>query len=181
MRHLTIIEIKARCANPHAIRTVLHSQHAECRGLEQQIDTYFKVNHGRLKLREGQIDNYLVYYEREDTIGPKRSDVTLFPLSAPSFLKEILTKALGILVVVEKQREIYFIENVKFHIDVVKHLGLFVEIEAIDPTGTLGRDVLLTQCQRFLELFNVPSDALVAVSYSDLLLSHCGGVPQATG
>ena len=32
----------------------------------------------------------------------------------------------------DKKREIYFIHNVKFHIDNVKNLGTFIEIEAID-------------------------------------------------
>ncbi|KKQ88328.1 MAG: Adenylate cyclase [Berkelbacteria bacterium GW2011_GWA2_38_9] len=81
-----------------------------------------------------------------------------------------MTKALGILVVVDKQREIYFIDNVKFHIDTVKNLGTFVEIEAIDKSGTIGKAELLKQCQYFLNLFNISQDDLISVSYSDLLL-----------
>jgi predicted adenylyl cyclase CyaB len=170
MGHVNI-EIKARCADPQAIRDLLHAKNADFRGIDQQTDTYFRVNHGRLKLREGQIENSLVYYEREDQAGPKQSDVILMPLVANSSLKEILRKSLEVLVVVEKQREIYFIENVKFHIDIVKNLGTFVEIEAIDTDGTLGRDKLLAQCQCFLELFGIAPEDLIAVSYSDLLLS----------
>jgi adenylate cyclase, class 2 len=74
-------------------------------------------------------------------------------------------------VVVEKQREIYFIDNIKFHIDVVENLGSFVEVEAVDMDGSLGRDKLLVQCQAFLELFKLAPDNLIASSYSDLLLS----------
>ncbi len=165
------IEIKARCTDPEAIRTALREKSAEFRGTDQQIDTYFRTNRGRLKLREGQIENCLVYYEREDQAGPKQSAVTLFPTPPRSSLKEALTKALGVLVVVEKQREIYFIENVKFHIDTVKGLGSFVEIEAIDLDGSLGDEQLFAQCQLFLNLFRIIPNDLVAVSYSDLLLS----------
>jgi predicted adenylyl cyclase CyaB len=170
MAHLNI-EIKARCANPEAIRGILRAKGADFRGVDRQIDTYFKVNHGRLKLREGQIENCLVYYERQDKEGPKQSDVTLCPTAPNSSLKEILLQALGALVVVEKQREIYFIDNVKFHIDTVKDLGSFMEIEAIDMDGRLGKDHLLTQCQSFLGLFQISATDLVSVSYSDLLLS----------
>jgi adenylate cyclase class 2 len=163
------IEIKARCADPEAIRTALRDKSAEFRGTDQQIDTYFRVNHGRLKLREGRIENCLVYYEREDQTGPKQSDVSLFPTPPHSSLKEALTKALGVLVVVEKQREIYFIENVKFHIDSVAGLGSFIEIEAIDMDGSRGNERLLAQCQFFLDLFQVPENDLVPCSYSDLV------------
>jgi predicted adenylyl cyclase CyaB len=170
MGHLNIIEIKAHCPNPQTIRDILRSRNAAFRGTDRQTDTYFKVAHGRLKLREGQIENSLVYYERENQAGPKQSEVILLPSTPGSALKEILIRSLEVLVVVEKQREIYFIDNVKFHIDTVKGLGSFVEIEAIDADGTLGKDKLRAQCQSFLELLRIVEDDLVAISYSDLIL-----------
>lgn len=164
------IEIKAKCSNQDYIRKILKTRKANFKGTDHQIDTYFQVNFGRLKLREGKIENHLIHYQRGDKEGPKQSDVTLFKSDPKSSLKEILTKALGILVVVDKQREIYFIENVKFHIDTVKNLGTFIEIEAIDKEGAIGKQKLLKQCQFFLNLFNISQKDLVSVSYSDLLL-----------
>lgn len=169
MAHINI-EIKAKSNNQDAIREILKSKNANFKGVDHQIDTYFKVNNGRLKLREGKIENHLIHYQRENKEGPKQSDVTLFKSNPKSSLKEILTKALGILVVVNKKREIYFIDNVKFHIDVVEDLGTFVEIEAIGNNGTIGKDKLLEQCQFFLDLFKISQEDLVSVSYSDLLL-----------
>jgi len=67
-------------------------------------------------------------------------------------------------------REIYFIDNVKFHIDTVKDLGTFVEIEAIDKDGTIGEIELLNQCEFYLKLFGISKENLVSVSYSDLIL-----------
>jgi adenylate cyclase class 2 len=171
MPHLNV-EIKARCANQQAIRDILRARGADFRGTDYQTDTYFNVGHGRLKLREGNIENALVYYERDDQAGPKQAHVTLYPTTPDSGLKEILTKALSTLVVVEKQREIYFIENIKFHLDTVARLGTFVEIEAIDTDGTVGQEQLLAQCRAFLELLQISSNDLIAVSYSDLLLAE---------
>ena len=82
-----------------------------------------------------------------------------------------MTKSLGVLVIVDKQREIYFIDNVKFHLDTVKSLGTFVEIEALDQEGTIGKEQLLAQCHYYINLFAILPDDLVAVSYSDLLLA----------
>lgn len=166
----TNIEIKAKSNNQDTIREILKSRNANFKGIERQIDTYFKINNERLKLREGKIENHLIHYQRENKEGPKQSDVTLFKSDPKSSLKEILTKALGILVIVNKKREIYFIDNVKIHIDVVEDLGTFVEIEAIDNDGTIGKDKLLEQCQFFLDLFKISKEDLISVSYSDLLL-----------
>ncbi len=164
------IEIKARSGNQEKIRTILYSMHADFRGVDHQVDTYFNVPCGRLKLREGNIENNLIHYFRENREGPKQADVTLFKSLPGTSLKEILTKALGILAVVDKQREIYFIENVKFHIDNVIGLGTFVEIEAIDENGTIGMKRLNQQCRQYLEIFEIPKKDLISVSYSDLLL-----------
>ena len=169
MQH-TIIEIKARSGNHSEIRKILKDKHADFIGTDHQIDTYFKVNSGRLKLREGEIENHLIHYQRENKSGPKESDVTLFNSNPKSSLKEILTNALGILTVVDKTREIYFIDNVKFHLDSVKDLGTFVEIEAINKEGTIEKDKLFEQCQFYLDLFKIAEDELIKVSYSDMLI-----------
>lgn len=42
------------------VREILRSKFADFKGVDHQIDTYFKVNKGRLKLRD--IENFLVYY-----------------------------------------------------------------------------------------------------------------------
>ena len=77
---------------------------------------------------------------------------------------------MGTKVVVDKKRKIFFIENVKFHLDEVNGLGPFVEIEAIDTKGDIGEEKLQEQCQYYMDLFGIKSTALIAVSYSDLLL-----------
>ncbi len=168
MIHLNI-EIKARCADQNKIREILNSHQAEFKGIDHQIDTYFKVNSGRLKLREGNIENHLIFYDRENTEGPKQSNVVLYNTEPESSLKEILLKSLGTLIVVDKKREIYFIDNVKFHLDDVKDLGTFVEIEAIATDGNITRDVLVEQCNSYLKLFDIKNEDLLADSYSDLL------------
>lgn len=169
MGHLNV-EIKARCNNQEAVREYLKANDADFKGIDHQIDTYFKAPNGRLKLREGEIENFLIHYERVDQEGPKQSKVTLFASQPGSTLKEVLTKALGILVIVDKKREIYFINNVKFHVDVVEGLGTFMEIEAIDKDGSIGKDKLNDQCNKYLQDLGVEDEDLVSISYSDLLL-----------
>ena len=61
--HLNI-EIKAWCPNLGMVRKTLKRFRARFVGIDHQVDTYFKVSSGRLKLREGKIENHLIYYER---------------------------------------------------------------------------------------------------------------------
>lgn len=166
--------MKARCSDHPRIRKILQTLGAEFKGVDHQTDTYFNVPAGRLKLREGTIENNLIYYRRENKEGPKQSDVVLFKSDPHSSLKEVLSASLGALVVVDKHREIYFIENVKFHLDDVEGLGTFVEIEAIDKDGAIGKERLLEQCVAFMKLFDIPEHDLISVSYSDLLLEKAG-------
>ncbi|MDZ7716164.1 MAG: class IV adenylate cyclase [Balneolaceae bacterium] len=163
------VEIKARCSNPDKIQAILKEHDADFKGTDHQIDTYFNIPDGRLKLREGTIENNLIYYKRSNTKQPKTSEINLVPMDHPKAMKKLLSNALGVWKVVDKQRKIYFIDNVKFHIDKVEQLGSFVEIEAIDEEGTLGEARLREQCNHYLQLFDISDKDLVAVSYSDLL------------
>lgn len=162
------LEIKARCADPERVRAVLRQREARFAGADHQVDTYFRVSEGRLKLRQGNIENALIYYRRPDDAGPKQSDVLLYAVERGAELRAVLA-ALGVLVTVDKQREIYYVGNVKIHIDEVQDLGRFVEIEAAGDQHA-DREALLIQCRELMEAFAINEAELVAGSYSDLLL-----------
>ena len=165
------IEIKAKCSDPTFIRKILTQRNAMLKGTDNQKDTYFKVAYGRLKMREGNIEYSLVHYDREDISGPKRSEVLYYHPRKEDLVKQQLIKAIGTLVIVNKKREIYYIDNIKFHIDEVEDLGSFVEIEAIDKTGDIGADKLYEQCKDYLSLFQIDDKDLIDNSYSDMLMN----------
>lgn len=164
------IEIKATCSDIDKIEQLLVQMDAEFLGIDHQIDTYYNVPIGRMKLREGNIENYLIHYLRNDQEGPKKSFITIFKNTPQSSLKDLLEKALGILTVIDKERKIYFIENVKFHLDKVKNIGTFIEIEALDKKDLYQDADLKKQCEKYMALFSVKENDLVSQSYSDLAL-----------
>lgn len=163
-------EFKARCSDIEKLELKLKEMNPLFIGTDHQVDTYFNIDNGRLKLREGNIENSLIHYNRTNTAGAKQSDVTLYQHQPNKNLKSVLEKALGIKVVVDKKRKIYFIENVKFHFDVVNELGSFVEVEAIDHDGSIGIEKLKQQCDYYIQLFEITEDQFIAESYSDLLV-----------
>ena len=173
--HLNV-ELKARCKDPARVRALLEAAGARFEGVDEQRDTYFKVPHGRLKLRRGTIERALIHYERPDAADLKLSQVTLSRLEAVDefTLDEIegaLTRALGIRSVVGKRREIRFVENVKFHLDDVPGLGAFVEIEAIEAPNAPDEKALHAQCEAWRVRLGIEPEDLVAASYGDLVSS----------
>lgn len=169
MSHLNI-EFKARCNNPQGVEMKIRSLRADYHGEDHQIDTYFYVSRGRLKIREGNIEKSLIYYERENVSGAKDSNVILHHFEDGSGLKQILEKLYAVKTVVDKKRKIFFIDNVKFHVDEVKDLGSFLEVEAIDLKGEIGREKLQEQCDLYKRELGVRGEDLISVSYSDMLL-----------
>ena len=163
-------EFKAATIELDKLEKKLRTLQPEYIGEDNQVDTYFNVATGRLKLREGNIENSLIYYERINTAGAKQSDILLYQHHPDKALKDILVKLHGIKVVVDKKRKIYFIGNVKFHFDIVEGLGTFVEVEAIDKNGDIGIKKLQEQCNFYADFFEITAADYIAFSYSDLIL-----------
>jgi len=139
------------------------------KGLDLQVDTYFKVAHGRLKLREGNIENALIHYQRADVAEAKTSTILLYTHEPNKALKEILSLHLGVQTVVRKERKIYFIDHVKFHFDTVDGLGYFIEIEVIDRNDTLLEQNMHLQLEKYFDYLGLKKENLIAQSYSDML------------
>jgi adenylate cyclase class 2 len=163
------LEVKARHADLAAARAAAERLGARAAAVEVQTDTYFRVPHGRLKLRaiEGQ-PAVLIWYDRPDNTGTRGSDYYLVPVPDAAALKAALTAALGVRGEVRKRRAIYLWHNVRIHLDEVAGLGNFVEFEAVlaaaeDEVTAASR---LDELGRALAI--LPGDHL-APSYADLL------------
>lgn len=164
-------EFKAVCSDIEKAEQALLKKKPLYAGTDNQVDTYFNATSGRLKLREGNIENALIHYERKNDAGAKLSDVSLYHHNPDPSIKEVLTRALGVKIVVDKKRKIYFIDNVKFHFDRVAGLGTFVEVEAIDTNGSIGVSHLKDQCNVYAHLLGIAEEDYIATSYSDMLLA----------
>ena len=162
------IEIKARLSDPAAAEAVAArladaGPHARL----HQVDTYFFIPEGRLKLRE--IDGEegcaeLIFYRRPDSPGPKSCDYEIARVSDPAGINRVLDAAFGIRAVVDKQRTVYLYRNVRIHLDRVRGLGKFLEIEAVEPDS--GGESLVRE---LLEKFSIRPEDLVEGSYCDLM------------
>ncbi len=129
------IELKARCADLRAAREAALVAGARVIGVLNQIDTYFVVPHGRLKLRE-------INGERAELI--QRPSATTTRTSARvritwSFRdgcgwagRNPLCRGAGASWGSGgSRRELLMYHNVRIHLDDVQGLGAFLEFEAV--------------------------------------------------
>jgi predicted adenylyl cyclase CyaB len=172
------IEIKARYEEHDIARQFLKDNNAKFHGIDNQLDIYFQVNNGRLKLRKGQIESALVFYKRDNKKGVKVSEYYLYHSKNFDKLELILRESIDILVEVRKKREMYFIDNVKFNLDEVESLGRFIEIEAItDNESEFTR--LHKLVESYIKNLKIKETNLQSHSYSDLILmKKKSAIPQ---
>jgi predicted adenylyl cyclase CyaB len=165
-----MVELKVRVDDHEVLRKSLSVLGAKHVGTFRQVDSYFRVPEGRLKLREVKDDDTaeLIYYEREDIAGPKSDDAFLLRIQEPEELKRILKKILSPLVVVEKVREIYWYKGTQIHLDTVENLGKFVEFErqTSDDPQSIKQD--RQSLHELMEKLEINPNNLESHSYSDL-------------
>jgi predicted adenylyl cyclase CyaB len=163
------LEFKAKCHSLAELRQWLVGLKAEYRTTMHQIDTYFNVPKGRLKLREIHGDEAcLVYYERPDTATSRYSNYQLCDIPDAETFKAAMSAALGVMVVVEKRRELWMFGNTRIHLDDVMNLGEFIELETVMRNQTEAE--AYAEHQLVKDALQVKAGDLIPASYSDLLL-----------
>lgn len=165
------IELKVSVNNFDELTQKLVAFDAERQGVLRQRDTYFNVECGRLKLREiDGIEFELIYYERPNKSESKISTYEIVKLDAESAqkIKSILTKSLGIKIVVEKERNLWMYENTRIHLDVVQGLGYFLELETV--VDTTSQTDATQEHLRIIESLNLSQYSKQSRSYSDMFM-----------
>lgn len=166
------IELKARLRDRANALSICEAIGATFWDHIHQVDTYFRVPDGRLKLREADPGRCeLVYYRRPDVAGPKGCDYTIEP-AEPS-IKILLAEALETLAVVDKVRSLYLWANVRIHLDCVQGLGDFIEFEAVLDDTHDDADGH-TKLEMLTIAFGLKPDDHETWSYLELIMAPAG-------
>ena len=163
------IEIKARYSDLSRAREIAKELGGNFLWKDQQVDTYFTVARGKLKLRESGLNGAeLLPYLKRDDHGHKRSDYAKLPVAEPDVVRGLLDELLGRKLQVRKTREVYLVGNVRVHLDEVEGLSTFLELEAVVPAG--GNEAAEhAKVRTMLDRFGVPTGDLLEGSYPDML------------
>jgi len=168
------IEIKARVRDFAGLKARAESLSDTPVEIIPQVDTFFIVPRGRLKLRELAADRaQLVWYARSDAAGPKRSDYRIHETGDPESLKTSLALALGVRGVVKKIRYLYLSGQTRIHLDDVEGLGHFMELEVVmrpEQTEAEGRAV----AESLMKELDIAPEDLLDGAYMDMLEKNSG-------
>jgi len=134
-----------------------------------QDDTFFRCDSGRLKLRVfSRQEGELIFYRRANQRGPKESFYLRSPTSAPDTLRESLSQAYGQVGRVQKHRTLFLVGRTRVHLDNVKGLGHFLELEVVLNEGELA-EAGIREAQNLMARLGIESSQLVEGAYVDLL------------
>jgi len=165
----TNIEIKARVNDFDELRQRAEAVSDTPVQVIPQEDTFFHTPKGRLKLRLLKPDYaQLVYYERPDQDGPKRSNYHIYETHNPAGLKTALSQALGVRGVVRKTRFLYLAGQTRIHLDDVEGLGHFMELEVVlrdDQSEAEGQSI----AEDLMARLGIRKEDLLEGAYMDLL------------
>jgi adenylate cyclase class IV len=163
------IEIKARIGSVEAILPMAAAI-ADQGPIEIiQDDTFFRCESGRLKLRAfSEKEGELIFYCRANQQGPKESFYLRSPTSAPETLRDSLSLAYGQAGRVRKHRTLFLVGRTRVHLDKVKGLGDFLELEVVLEEGEPA-DIGVQEAHELMAKLGVEPSHLIEGAYVDLL------------
>lgn len=128
------LELKIKLDTHKEIIRLLKKMKAENAGTLKQKDTYYKIKNGLLKLRcvNGRFE--LIKYLRDEKGKKRWSDYELLYLEGKN-PEKYLSQLFLTDTIVEKKRILYIYDGTRIHLDTVKNLGLFLELETVVDKG----------------------------------------------
>jgi adenylate cyclase class IV len=173
------IEIKARIREWDRLHILAAELAGTAATVLDQVDTFFSVPVGRLKLRQlAPNRGELIFYQRPDQPGPKLSDYIVTLTAEPAVLRDTLAQALGVCGEVRKRRWLFLAErfggHTRIHLDEVRGLGQFIELEVVLESGQSpehGERIT----GEFRAVLDIRDEDLIDCAYLDLVTAHSGG------
>lgn len=124
---------------------------AEFKGTLVQRDVYFKSKNSLLKLRIENGKESLIRYNRNEKSKDRFSDYEVIHFSSVG-TENILNKIFITELVVEKKRHLYLFNNTRIHLDKIKLLGNFLELETLVLEGKSDARKRFNQIVKLLKL-----------------------------
>jgi guanylate kinase len=143
---------------------------AQVIGTHEQEDIYLTTDYGRLKVRTTDGRRELIFYDRLNSANARESTYLRAPLSGDcSAIEPVLMAGTATPVTIHKQRTVLHAAEAIINADVVRDLGVFIEVEV--PVERAGSPERATQIAHDLrKRLGITHADLIPFSYSDLLL-----------
>jgi len=163
------LEIKIKTGSHKVYIETLKSIGAEYYGILNQKDVYFKVPSGLLKLRIENDKYTLIKYNRDEK-GKRWSSYELLKLErmhpGGKDPEKYMTDIFKTETIVKKKRTLYLYNNTRIHLDEVKGLGKFLELETLTVSG---KKDAAKRFKEMLSLLKINPENQIHASYKNLI------------
>jgi predicted adenylyl cyclase CyaB len=160
----TNLELKIKLNQKNVTEKLVKNTKVKYKGLLKQKDIYYKFKNGLLKLRVENSSYCLIKYFRDEK-GTRWSDYEILKLEGKN-VEKYLAEILNVETVVEKKRKLYLYKNTRIHIDEVKNLGNFLELETVVAKN---KKHALLEFEEVVKLLNLDLKKQIKSSYRKLL------------
>ncbi len=159
------LELKIKLDSHKLIDVILKKNGAEYKGILKQKDIYYKSKTGLLKLRVEGKTFTLIKYLRDEK-GKRWSNYELLELCGKNPEKYLET-VLKVEAVVEKKRKLYLFDNTRVHLDEVRNLAKFLELETLLVARKSDASKRFVFVKQMLGIENAKQ---IRVSYRNLMM-----------
>lgn len=159
------LEIKLPIKSVKIIENKLSLLGAQSKGILNQKDFYFKIKKGLLKLRKSNHSYELIKYNRDEK-GTRWSNYEILHITGKS-PEDYLKAFLNFEILVEKKRMLYIYNSTRIHLDKVKGLGTYLELETV---LTKNKRNAVNEFNHVIKVLNLDITQQIRASYRDLLL-----------
>ena len=162
----TNLELKISVTSHQSLKKILLQIGAESRGILNQKDVYYSVPIGLLKLRIENGNESLIFYDRNEENKNRWSDFEYIKF-ANGKGEKFFNKLFDVEVIVNKKRELFYFDDTRIHLDTVKLLGKFLELETLVINGKTDAKKRFEKIKNLLKLEETKQ---IRKSYRDLLM-----------
>jgi predicted adenylyl cyclase CyaB len=162
------LEVKIKLESFRDIKKVLNKIGADFTATLNQKDIYYKNSGGLLKLRIEKGIESLIHYNRDENSKNRWSNYKLLKFSAGN-AEEFFRQIFEVETVVEKKRLLYMYNNTRIHLDNIKHLGNYLELETLVLNGQADAK---KRFKEIADLLNLDLKNQIKKSNRDLMLGN---------
>jgi predicted adenylyl cyclase CyaB len=162
----TNLELKIRVTSHQSLKKILEQIGAENKGMLKQKDVYYSIPNGLLKLRIENGYESLIFYNRNENDKNRWSDFELLQF-ANAKGEKFFNNLFDVEVIVKKKRELFYYDDTRIHLDTVKYLGKFLELETLVINGKVDAK---KRFEKIISLLKLDESKQIRKSYKDLLM-----------
>ena len=162
----TNLELKIRVTSHQSFKKILEQIGAENKGMLKQKDVYYSIPNGLLKLRIENGNESLIFYNRNENNKNRWSDFEVLQF-ANAKGEKFFNNLFDVEVIVKKKRELFYYDDTRIHLDSVKYLGNFLELETLVINGKVDAK---KRFEKIIGLLKLNESKQIRKSYRDLLM-----------